>query len=636
MTDTTPPRPPARPPAARRAWPPAPAASATAARRMLGFAWTADRRLAAAAFGLVAVDAAASSLLGLWLKLFVDSITSRGNGPARTGALAAGLAIAASVTMLAATDFASSQVRIALLDRTKHLLDRRLLELVGGTPTLVIQETPRHLRQLELLQAESWEFGAAVPAVLDGATTLVRILVTLVLLASVSPLLLALPVFGLPIVILSRHTAGLYSRGNELAAEPSRRAEMLYYLAASRPAAKEIRLLRLRAELQRRFAAEHEQIRRIHVRLNARGILLRLAGRMLFLAGYLGAIALVAHQAVDGRISTGDVAMTAVAAGQVLALVTGSAEQALSLLRTLTAAARYLYLEQVATAAGSTTAPVPTSGMTTAPRPTAGPAVPARLTDGITLEGVGYTYPGRAAPTLRDVTVRLPAGATVALVGDNGAGKTTLVKLLAGLCHPDTGQILIDGTDLARLDPANWRLRLSAGFQDHARFEFSLQRALGLGHLPDLDNPDAAQAALEQAGAPDLPATLPDGLATQLGPTWPGGTDLSGGQWQKLAIARAMMRTDPLLLLLDEPTAAIDAQSEHELFTRWTQAARRLRNRSGSITVLVSHRFSTVRMADLILVLQDGRICEQGSHDELIAADGQYAELFELQARAYR
>lgn len=598
--------------------PPPPTASARAARRMLGFAWAADRRLAAWTFVLVVAQALPSALVALWLKLLVDGASSHRAGQAATVTLAA-LATALSVTLVAGTDFAGSRVRMALLDRTKHLLDRRLLELVGGTPSLTIQETPAHLRQVELLQAESWEFGAAVPAVLDSITTVVRVLITLVLLASVSPLLLTLPLFGLPIVLLSGRTAGLFSTGSELAAEPTRRAAMLYDLAANRSAAKELRLLRIGAELQCRFAAEHEQIRAIHVRLNRKGALLRLAGRVPFVVGYLGAIVLVARGAVAGTASAGDVAMTAVLAGQVLALVTGSAEQAQTLLRTLTAAARYLYLEQVA-AAGS-------GGAT---------AAPARLTDGIRLDNVSYTYPGRTEPSLSNVSVWLPAGATVALVGANGAGKTTLVKLLAALCAPDNGTLLVDGADLAELDPAAWRLRLSAGFQDHARFEFILQHAVGIGDLAELDSATAVQAALGRAGAADLPASLPAGLATQLGPAWPGGVDLSGGQWQKVAIGRAMMRRDPLLLLLDEPTAAIDAQTEHELFTRWTLAASDLRERSGAITVLVSHRFSTVRMADLILVLHEGGIVEQGSHDELMAAGGRYAELFELQARAYR
>ena len=605
---------------------------------MLGFAWSADRRLAIWTLILLTLQAAAASLFSLWLRLFTNGAAAHDGETT----LLAGLAMALSIALVAAVDYAGNRTRMTLGDRTQHLLDSRLLELVGRSPTLQIHQTPAYLRELELLQAESWEFGQAVPSVIEAMTTVVRIVITIVLLVSVTPLLLLLPLFGLPTLLLARRSAGLFSTGNELAAEPSRRAAMLYELAASRNAAAELRLFRLSDELLGRFRAEHEQIRAIHVRLSIRGQVFRMIGRVVFLAGYLGAIVLVTYLATRGQLSVGAVAMTAVLSGQVLTLMAGSAEHTQWLQRTLTAAARYVFLENV-----SELPPVLEPGHAVAAR-TADPraadlpaavlraSVPARLTDGIRLEGVTFWYPGRAQPTLHDVSVTLPAGATVAVVGDNGAGKTTLVSLLAGLCRPSAGRILVDGTDLARFDPEEWRLGVSAGFQDPARFEFTMQRAVGLGRLADLDDAGAAADALDRAGASDLPRLAPAGLGTQLGPAWPDGIDLSGGQWQKLAIGRAMMRTAPLLLLLDEPTAAIDAETEHELFARWTQAARRTRQLTGAITVLVSHRFSTVRMADFILVLRDGGICEQGSHAGLMAAGGVYAELFELQARAYR
>ncbi len=607
-----------------------PAPSFQAARRMLGFAWAADRRLAIWTLVLLSAQAAAASLLALWLRLFTNAAAAHHHG----ATIAAALAIAISITATAAASHAGNRTRMTLGDRTQYLLNSRLLEIVGGSPTLEIHQTPAHLRELELLQAESWEFGEAVPSVIDAITTGVRILITIALLVSITPLLLLLPLCGLPMLLLSRQTAGLYSRGNELAAEPSLRAAMLYELAASRSAAAELRLFRLRPELLRRFAVEHRRIRQIHVGLGLRAQGFRLAGRTSFLAGYLGAIVLVVYLAGRGEVSIGDVAMTAVLAGQVLTLVIGSAELAQWLQRTLTAAARYLYLERVAEqpTLGAVASPGPA---VLAPASGAGTA-PAALTEGIRLDAVSYRYPGRPEPTLRDVSVTLPAGSTVAIVGDNGAGKTTLVSLLAGLCRPTTGRILVDETDLADIDPQDWRQRISAGFQDHARFEFSIQRAVGLGLLRDLDDAAAATAALDRAAAADIAEHAPAGLATQLGPSWPDGVDLSGGQWQKLAIGRAMMRTDPLLLLLDEPTAAIDAESEHRLFASWTATAGDARRRAGAVTILVSHRFSTVRMADLILVLRDGGICERGSHAELMAAGGLYAELFELQARAYR
>ncbi|HEY2507883.1 MAG TPA: ABC transporter ATP-binding protein [Streptosporangiaceae bacterium] len=612
-------RPEPRAPEPRAPEPPPPRPSLRAGWRMLGFAWAADRRLTIWAVALLSAEAVAASLFSLWLRLFIGGMT----GHDRTLTLLAGLAVALSIVAAPATDYAGNRVQMALGDRTQYLLNRRLLELVGGSPTLTIHQTPAHLRQIELLQDESWTFSQVVPSLVQAVIGVLRIGLAAVLLASVSPLLLLLPAFGVPILALSRRSSDLFNMGNDLAAEPARRAEMLYNLAASQAAAAELRLFRLRPELLRRFRAEHRAIRDIHVRLAWRGQAYRLAGRAVFLAGYVGAIALVVHLAAAHQLSLGAVAMTAVLAGQVLTLVTGSAEHAQWLLRTLTSAARFTYLEQVAELPRANAA-------------TPAAAVPARLTAGIQLEAVSYRYPGQDRPVLTDINVLLPAGATVAIVGDNGAGKTTLVGLLAGLARPAGGRILVDGTDLSCFDPLAWRERISAGFQDHARFEFTVQQAVGIGRLAGLDDAAAAQAALDLAGAAELPGQLPSGLSTQLGTAWPAGIDLSGGQWQKVAIGRAMMRADPLLLLLDEPTAAIDAETEHRLFARWTQAAAGLRRRAGAITVLVSHRFGTVRMADLILVLSAGRICEQGSHQELMAAGGVYAELFELQARAYR
>jgi ATP-binding cassette subfamily B protein len=220
-------------------------------------------------------------------------------------------------------------------------------------------------------------------------------------------------------------------------------------------------------------------------------------------------------------------------------------------------------------------------------------------------------------------------------VGENGAGKSTLVKLLLRLYPTGGGRVLIDGCDLETVDPDEWRRRTSAGFQDFARFEFTLQHAVGVGSLEDLDHGGAVSAALGRAGGADIVDVLPEGLSAQLGRKLSEGVELSGGQWQKVALGRSMMRAAPVLLVLDEPTAALDALSEAALFERYALAARSTRRRSGGITVFVSHRYSTVRMADLIVVLREGTVAEMGTHAQLINAGGPYAELYRMQAAAY-
>jgi ATP-binding cassette subfamily B protein len=260
-------------------------------------------------------------------------------------------------------------------------------------------------------------------------------------------------------------------------------------------------------------------------------------------------------------------------------------------------------------------------------------AVPTRLTEGITLDRVSFTYPGSTEPALKDVSLTLPAGAVVAIVGENGAGKSTLVKLLSKFYQPTEGRIMVDGVDLAAMPADEWRSRLAGAYQDFYRFELMAQHTIGLGDAPRRDEPDAVDNAVTRAGADDVVAHLSHGLRTQLGNAWPEGVDVSFGQWQKLSLARGFMRDEPLLLVLDEPTAALDAETEHALFERY--AARELGD-VGGIVVLVSHRFSTVRMADLIVVLDGSRLAEVGSHDDLVARGGQYAELYAIQAAAYR
>jgi ATP-binding cassette subfamily B protein len=585
---------------------------------MLRLAWAADRRRSVLAIGLLSLRRIVDALFALWLKLLLDGIASTDHPKA----VLAAVGIATSVVGGTVLAFAGGRVLQELTERTHHLVERRLIQMVGQTPTLEIHENPAHLTQLEVLEDEAWEFGEVIPSLIELLTLGVRVVTTAVLLVSVDPLLLLLPLFGLPQLVLSPKTGALFNLGNELAAEPSRRANHLFELATTNGPAKEIRLFRLGPELLARFRATYQEIRRIHQRVTFQGEALGLLARLVFLIGYFGAIALVVERALSGQTSIGDVGLTAVLAGQVLGLVAGSVHLIEFAARGLTAVGRFLYLEDVSRQTHGQV-----NGITVTPN---------ALVEGIRIEHLCYRYPHRADAALNDVDLFLPAGATVAIVGDNGAGKSTLVKLLAGLYCPSQGRITVDGLDLATLSPEEWRRRISAGFQDHARFELVMQEVVGIGDLPALNDAVAVAGALDRAGASDVLAKLPAGLATQLGASWPGGVDLSGGQWQKLALGRAMLRTAPLLLLLDEPTAALDAETQHTLFERWTSAARRLRQTNGAVTVLVSHRFSTVRMADLIVVLDRGRVAEVGSHEELVERGGRYAELFELQAQSYR
>jgi ATP-binding cassette subfamily B protein len=249
--------------------------------------------------------------------------------------------------------------------------------------------------------------------------------------------------------------------------------------------------------------------------------------------------------------------------------------------------------------------------------------------EGVRFEGVGFRYPGQERWALRNVSLFIPRGQSLALVGHNGAGKTTFIKLLTRLYRPTEGRVLLDGRDLADWDEAALRRRIGVIFQDFNQYQFSLRENIGFGSAEHLEDGTRVERAADRGGATALVAAQPKGLDTQLGRWFKDGVELSGGQWQKIALARAFMREEADILVLDEPTAALDAEAEHQVFERFRALTR------GRTTILISHRFPTVRMADRILVMERGEVLEEGTHDELIARGGRYAQLFALQAKGY-
>jgi ATP-binding cassette subfamily B protein len=405
----------------------------------------------------------------------------------------------------------------------------------------------------------------------------------------------------------------------ESAAAAGRLARHLFLTATTAPPGKEVRVTRIGPRLvEERREAWERWYRPVAAARRASAAWHALAWTV-FGAAYVGAIVFVSSGL---RAPAGDVLLV-LAAGSRLAAYVDATVGELGFLRGiwLDGSRRLAWLEDYA-ASLVASADVP---------------VPARLAEGLRLEGVSFAYPGTERLVLDAVDLVLPAGTVVALVGENGAGKTTLVKLLCKLYEPTSGRILADGAPLGRMRADEWRSRLAGAFQDFFRFELPARHSVGVGDVPRRDDLAAVAAAVARAGADDVVARLPAGLDTQLGPTWPGGVELSFGQWQKLALSRGFMREQPLLLVLDEPTAALDAETEHALFERYAAAARAAGgNGAGGLTILVSHRFSTVRMADLIVVLEGTRVAQVGTHEELMARPGPYAELYGIQAAAYR
>jgi ATP-binding cassette subfamily B protein len=565
------------------------------------------------AFAMALLAAVPDALLALWFKLIGEGVLAGDWSRVRWGLLAIGLS--ATATWFLAT--VSTRVQRRFRDKVTIALESHVATLLASISTIAHHERPDYLDRLSVLRNQVFMLDHMYMSLFSTCGWILRLAVTIGLLVSIHPALALLVICALPPVYTSTWRPAVERVAHERGAEAGRLARHLFDVATTASPGKEVRVTGIADRLvsERRLTWEFGNVPIAAARWASAGW--HALAWAVFGAGFVAAIVFVASILAA---PAGDVVL-ALAAGSRLSFYVGATVGEVGFLRGIwmDSARRLAWLEDYAA-----------SLVSAADQPS-----PSHLARGIRFERVSFAYPGTTRLVLDAIDLELPAGKVIAIVGENGAGKTTLVKLLARMYLPTKGRILVDGTDLSRIGAPDWRRRMAGAFQDFFRFEFQARHAVGVGDLPRLDDRPAVETAVGRAGAGDVIARLTTGLQTQLGPTWPGGVEVSFGQWQKLALARGFMRDRPLVLVLDEPTAALDAETEHALFERYAAAVREGEG-IGRITILVSHRFSTVRMADLIVVLDGARVAETGTHEALMARGGQYAQLYAIQARAYR
>jgi ATP-binding cassette, subfamily B, bacterial len=574
-----------------------------------------EPRLMLASFVLSQLAALPDALLALWLMLLGKGVLEHRLGMVEGAAI--GLGVSTAATWFLRT--VSTRVQRRFRDKVTIALESHVARLQATVATIAHQERPEYLDRLSVLRNQIFVLDHMYVSVFSTLGWILRLAITMALLASVHPALVLLVVFAIPTVLTSTWRPEVERSAQERGAQTNRLARHLFTLATTAPPGKEVRVTGIGERLitERRAAWDRWYGPVAAARLGSAWW--HALGWAIFGFAYVGAVVFVSY----GLRAQASSVLLVLAAGARLSAYIGATVGEIGFLRGfwMDGSRRLAWLEDYA-ASVAALGDLP---------------VPAVLQRGVRLDHVSFAYPGTSRLVLDDISLTLPAGAVIAIVGENGAGKTTLVKLLAKMYEPSSGAIFLDDTALGRVPAGEWRMRLAGAFQDFFRFEFRAAHTVGLGDIPRLDDGPAVVAAVDRAGAGDVVARLALGLDTQLGPTWPNGVELSFGQWQKLALARGFMRDEPLLLVLDEPTAALDAETEHALFERYAAAAHGAdSNRSGRVTILVSHRFSTVRMADLIVVLDGARLVQVGTHEELMAKGGQYAELYGIQAAAYR
>ncbi|QDP98401.1 ABC transporter ATP-binding protein [Microlunatus elymi] len=553
----------------------------------------------------------------LFFGLFASGVVH--HDPTQLIIAVAGLACSTGIT--GALQVIGVNARIKQQTYVAFEFSRQTSLLMATIETLDHHEDPELQDKLQTFRTWSGSVGQALNAVLNLIHTVAWSGTTVVVALTADWRLLILAALGVPRLLLIARTARWDKIAEEKGSPYRRLTDRLVDLTRDPDAGAEARVFGLRRVMMQRIRDSARAAQQPDLVRNSKHALLDLCNGIFYFGGAIAIIGWMISDAIDGSVSVAVLTIAITSIGSLQQVSSNLVANIKWLGEASRSAVRFVWLRDYAAGVHH--------------RYTGELQPPARLATGLRLEGVSYRYNGAEHDSVHRIDLDLPAGSVVALVGENGAGKSTLVKLLTGMYQPTEGRILVDGVDLAEIDLTAWRERASAAFQDHADLEFAALHAVGLGEVGRVDDEGEVRRALHDGAASDVLTALPDGLATQLGPSWPAGVDLSGGQWQRLAIARGMMRQKPLLLALDEPTSALDAATEHALFDRYAVAARSAGGRGG-VTLLVTHRFSTVAAADIVLVLAGGRIVEQGTHDQLMAAGGAYAELYEIQARGYR
>lgn len=609
----------------RAGGPPAWLAAVRARRPLLELVWLLPQANPWAA-GAVAAHTLATGLLPVASMLAVSVLVAAvGGEPAPPPVRADSWTVLWALAGVLLTLHVAVPLLEAAGERLAHDLDLlrrgRLLRAVLAPPTIAHLEDPHLADELALAKSAGTEHVQTPRAVAAlstlGATRLMAAVSAGVLLTYRwwAPLVL-MAAWALSNEAYRRQVTRLVA-SLEATAPGFRRARYLGDLALGGTAAKELRVFGLAGWLAERFAAHwQEGMRQVWAAPGRRRWTL-LAAAVPATAGCTLVSAALIRSALRGELSLGSLALYL----QALAATAGFGWDADNQYTVRLAAAPLPHTRTVCETTRGLRATLPGSR-----RP------PAALRGGIRFEGVRFTYPGTDREVLRGLDLWLPAGRSLALVGDNGSGKTTVLKLLCRFYDPDAGRITVDGTDLRHLDPAGWQRHLAAIFQDYGRYPLSAEDTIALGDLHHRHDRPRLLAAARAAGVAGDIARLPAGWDTPLSPQFPGGVEPSGGQWQRLALARVLFAVGggAGVLVLDEPTAALDIRAEAGFYDRFLRLTR------GLTTILVSHRFSTVRHADQIVVLEGGRVAEAGSHTELLALGGRYASMFTVQAAAYR